>query len=79
MRKTRDLSKKMRDTKGRFNAKLGTVGLPWWPSVLKLRLSVQGTQVPSLVREDSLCSGASKAHGPQLLSPRAATTEAQSP
>ena len=32
MRKTGDLFKKLRDTKGRFNAKMGTIGRPWWSS-----------------------------------------------
>ena len=44
-----------------------------------IHLPIQGTQVQSLVWEDSTCVGATKAHVPQLLSPRAATAEAHTP
>ena len=57
---------------------------------LRIRLSMQGTQVWALVREDPTCHGATKpmlhnywacarAREPQLLSPRATTTEARVP
>ena len=54
---------------------------------LRIRLPMQGTQVQALVWEDPTCHGATKpvpqllslrsrAREPQLLSPRATTTEA---
>ena len=58
---------------------------------LRIRLSMQGTRVRALVREDPTCHGAtnpvcsqllnlhSRACEPQLLSPRATTTEAHAP
>ena len=36
---------------------------------ITIHLPVQGTQVQSLVRQDSTCLGATKAHGPQLWKP----------
>ena len=46
---------------------------------LRIRLPVQGTRVRALVQEDPTCRGATKPIEPQLLSPRAATTEAHAP
>ena len=55
---------------------------------LRIRLPVQGTRVRALVREDTTCRGAhvpqlqtlrSRDCEPQLLSPRATTTEAHVP
>ena len=51
---------------------------------LRIRLPMQGTRVRALVREDPTCRGATKpvhrrAHVPQLLSQRAATTEDRAP
>ena len=40
---------------------------------------MQGTRVRALVREDPTCRGATKPREPQLLSPRATTTEARAP
>ena len=34
---------------------------------IRIHLSIQGTWVQSLVREDSTCLGATKHHAPQLL------------
>ena len=58
---------------------------------LRIHLPMQGTRVRALVREDPTCRGATKPHAPlllslhfrsrepQLLSPRATTTEARTP
>ena len=43
---------------------------------IRIRLLVHGTHVRSLVREDSTCRGATKPSAAQLLSLRAAATEA---
>ena len=55
----------------------------WWTSLVvqwvRTCLPMQGTWVWSLVPEDSTCRGATKAHVPQLLSLRAATTEVRVP
>ena len=65
---------------------------PWTSllaQLLRNHQPMQGTQVRALLREDPTCCGVtnearapqllslrSRAHGPQLLSPRATTTEA---
>ena len=46
---------------------------------LRVRLPMQGPQVQALVQEDPTCRGATKPREPQLLSPRATTTEARMP
>ena len=56
--------------------KLGTSLVVQW---LRVHLPIQGTRVRSMVQEGPTCSGATKAHDPQLLSPCPATTEVQVP
>ena len=54
--------------------KLGTFLVVQW---LRIHLPIQGTQVWFLVQEDPTCSGATKAHEPQLLSPHSRALEIQ--
>ena len=63
----------------KYNFKKKITGAALVVQWLRIHLPMQGTQVRALVREDPTCHGATEPRAPQLLSPRATTTEARTP